>query len=340
MRVFHRSRLNVSGTDPSRVDGTPWVEVRPTSFLPQRQDSGPVLVAVDGSDRGWEALEWATAEAAARQCVLRIVHVFAWPLTVDALGVVAVNRLESGAREAAELVVERAACDARLIAPELVITTHLQEGAVGSAILREGRRDALIVLGRARPSGLLRPRSGSPAWQVARHAACPVAVIGLGNDAPPGPSAARVVVGVDGTEGSTAALGFAFRAALRRGVGVTALHAWLPRHPADVEGKVDDLDSGQSLRHHMFDAALTIWRDAFPEVDVQPKLVAAPVGPALLAESAAAALLVVGSSGHGRVHGTFFGSVGHTVLRSAHSPVAVVRGPVEAAGAAASGAPG
>jgi nucleotide-binding universal stress UspA family protein len=259
---------------------------------------------------------------------------------VDALGVVALNRLESGAREAAELVVERAACDARLIAPELVVTTHLQEGAVGSAILREGRRDALIVLGRARSSGLLRPLSGSPAWQVARHAACPVAVIGLGNDAPPGPSAARVVVGVDGTEGSTAALGFAFRAALRRGVGVTALHAWLPRHPADVEGKVDDLDSGQSLRHHMFDAALTIWRDAFPEVDVQPKLVAAPVGPALLAESAAAALLVVGSSGHGRVHGTFFGSVGHTVLRSAHSPVAVVRGPVEAAGAAASGAPG
>ena len=149
-----------------------------------------------------------------------------------------------------------------------------------------------------------------------------------------------MVVGVDGTEGSTAALGFAFRAALRRGVGVTALHAWLPRHPTDVEGKVDDLDSGQSFRHHMFDAALTIWRDAFPEVDVQPKLVPAPAGPALLAESTAAALLVVGSSGHGRVHGTLFGSVGQTVLRSAHSPVAVVRGSVEAAGAAASGAPG
>jgi nucleotide-binding universal stress UspA family protein len=75
-------------------------------------------------------------------------------------------------------------------------------------------------------------------------------------------------------------------------------------------------------------------------VDVHPKLGAPPVVPDLLAEAAAAALLVVGSTGHGRVHGTFFGSVGHTVLRSAHSPVAVVRGPVEAADAAASGAPG
>jgi nucleotide-binding universal stress UspA family protein len=340
MRAFHRSRFHLSGSDRSPVDGTPWVDAQRTSFLPQRQDSGPVLVAVDDSDRGWEALEWASAEAAARQCVLRIMHVFAWPLTVDALGGVAVNRLESGARDAAELVVERAARDARLIAPELKVTTHLQGGAVGSAILREGSRDALIVLGRPRSPGLLRPLSGSPVWQVARHAACPVAVIGLGNDVPPGPSAACVVVGVDGTDGSTAALGFAFRAALRRGVGVTALHAWLPRNPAEAEVKVDDLDSDQSFRHHMFDAALTIWRDAFPEVDVHSRLVAAPVCPALLAESAAAALLVVGSNGHGRVHGTFFGSVGHTVLRSAHSPVAVVRGSVEAAGVAAFGGPG
>lgn len=339
MRVFHRSRLNVSETDPSRVGGTPWVDARRTSFLPQRHDSGPVLVAVDDSDSAWEALEWATAEAAARQCVLRIVHVFSWPLTVDALGAVSVNRLESGARDAAELVLGRAARHARLIAPDLEVTTHLQEGAVGSAILREGRRDALIVLGRGRPSGLLRPLTGSPTWQVARNATCPVAAIGL-VDVPPGPSAARVVVGIDGTEGSTSALGFAFRAALRRGVGVTALHAWLPGRPTDLDGQVDDLGSDQSFRLHMFDAALTIWRDAFPEVDVQPKLVPAPAGPALLAESAAAALLVVGSRGHGRMHGTLFGSVGHTVLRSAQSPVAVVRGPVETQGAAATGVPG
>jgi nucleotide-binding universal stress UspA family protein len=43
--------------------------------LPSRTDEGTVLVAVDGSGQSWDALEWAAAEAAARRCTLRIVHV-------------------------------------------------------------------------------------------------------------------------------------------------------------------------------------------------------------------------------------------------------------------------
>jgi len=60
---------------------------RGTTGLPPREDTGPILVAVDGYPHGWDALEWAAAEAAARACALRIVHVINWsPLTSDAFG--------------------------------------------------------------------------------------------------------------------------------------------------------------------------------------------------------------------------------------------------------------
>jgi hypothetical protein len=45
-----------------------------------------IVVGVDGSPHRMHALDWATREAVARQCPLRIVHAFLWPLTNELMG--------------------------------------------------------------------------------------------------------------------------------------------------------------------------------------------------------------------------------------------------------------
>jgi nucleotide-binding universal stress UspA family protein len=204
MKILRRSPAMGFEAGPAHAAAKAQAAAQGTTGLPPRQDTGPIVVAVDGHPHGWDALEWAAAEAAARQCALRIVHAvsrplaadaFTWPLTVDAFG-------DAGAQEAAEHIVSEAARRARIVAPALHITTHLQAGTTAAAVLQEGGQDALIVLGRGRKAGRFSSITRSVSWQVARHASCPVAMVELFDEASRGPSAGRVVVGVDGTGGT------------------------------------------------------------------------------------------------------------------------------------------
>jgi hypothetical protein len=120
---------------------------------------------------------------------------------------------------AAEEVLEEAVSRARVIAPERRVTPHLVTGSAGGALLERSLDAGLLVLGRR--SGprrhLLSPSLLSPSLdaKVVAHARCPVAVIGPFLILPAGPSAARVVVGVDRSPRSTGAIGYAYRGAAR-----------------------------------------------------------------------------------------------------------------------------
>jgi nucleotide-binding universal stress UspA family protein len=323
MMAFRRPRAVRSGTASAHAPTTPRKAVQAAAGLLAGQDSGPVLVGVDGRARGWDALEWAAAEAAARQCTLRVVHVINWPsITADCLGGVSAAQWDAGAQHAAELALSEAARRARTIAPALRVTTHLQAGATAAAIVQERDRDALIVVGRGRETGRLRSLTRPVSWQVALHASCPVVVVGLSGEASRGPSAGRVVVGVGGTADPAAALGLAFRAARRRSVGLTVLHARGSRDSAGLE----ELGAGNGLGDPA-DAALRMGRDLFPDVTVRMRHVAGPAGPALVAESAAAALVVLGSRARGRQHRARSGSPVRDVLRAARGPIAIARTP-------------
>jgi nucleotide-binding universal stress UspA family protein len=157
MMAFRRPRAVRSGTASAHAAVTPRRAVQEAAGLLAGQDSGPVLVGVDGRARGWDALEWAAAEAAARQCTLRVVHVINWPsLMPESFGGVSAAQWDAGAQQEAELAVSEAARRARTIAPALRVTTHLQAGATAAAIVQERDRDALIVVGRGREAGRLR----------------------------------------------------------------------------------------------------------------------------------------------------------------------------------------
>lgn len=138
----------------------------------------------------------------------------------------------------------------------------------------------------------------------------------------------RVVVGVDGSPGSRAALLFALQDAARRGVPVEAVIAYRP-----PDYWVDVYAAGtchpEQTRAAELERLRTFVAEVLPEGPQPPPEVwtRAAMGTAadvLILESDGADLLVVGSGGHGALTGMLLGSVSHQCARHAPCPVTVV----------------
>jgi nucleotide-binding universal stress UspA family protein len=325
MKSLHHLRL-LGRNDVSTPLTVPGTDLGSVTQAEVGEDPRSVWVVVDGSKAGWEALDWAAAEAAARRCELGVVHEFAWPLSVDSFGVLHARVYDPDTVEAAERVVLEAVRRAHLVVPDLSVRTHLQASAPRSGICHEACGGALVVLGRDEAAGAFGVRR-CRSQRVLRRASCPVAVVGLSPRVGSGRATARVVVGIDRPRDSATILGCAFRAASRRGVGITVLHVWSPRMQSEFDAFGDEPTGSELAKRRQLDATIPGWLDAFPDVDVKQRLVRGPVGPALVAESESAALLVVGSRGRGLWRRALLGSISRSVIRSAHCPVVVVRSP-------------
>jgi len=136
----------------------------------------------------------------------------------------------------------------------------------------------------------------------------------------------RIVVGVDGSEPSKAALAWAIRQAMLTGSVVEAVMAWEP--PATYGyafPAVDDADfeknAGQALAEAIADVA-----EACESVTIKATVVYGNAARALLDAAKGASLLVVGSRGHGGFVEALLGSVGQHCVHHATCPVVVVRG--------------
>jgi nucleotide-binding universal stress UspA family protein len=132
-------------------------------------------------------------------------------------------------------------------------------------------------------------------------------------------------VDVDGTASCTPAVGFAFQAARQRGIPLTAVHAWTPDPPADLEAISGPPAMAEVLAGRTLERALDRWRSEFAGVPLVTTLVRGDPAHALVAASRGAALLVVGSRGRGHIRGTMLGSVSQSVLQHGHSPLAIIR---------------
>lgn len=285
----------------------------------------PVVVGIDGSAAALDALDWAAAEAATRGLPLRLVHACTWLAPVDPFGVLVVPADDCAYRGAAEAVLNDAVARVRSIAPDSSVTASLEVGPPFRTILDQAHDADLIVIGNRRSGRLRCVLGGSVGVQVVAQATCPVAVVPAFHQVSPGPSVARVVVGIDAADRSVDAIGYAFQAAEQRGIALTAVHAWTPRGPAEAGGEADDVAAGEAAGLRLLDDALVRWMDKFPGVPVEPRLVRGCPADALIAESAGAALTVVGTRGRGCVRGALLGSVSQMLIRRAHSPVAVLR---------------
>jgi nucleotide-binding universal stress UspA family protein len=140
------------------------------------------------------------------------------------------------------------------------------------------------------------------------------------------PSPGQVVVASDGSELSAAAVRFAFQAAARRRSDLIVICAWTPPF-AGYQRIVLGLHQLVRAELHAVYETLTPHRLEFPEVEVEVKLVRrkdSHHGRALVAESATAALIVLGSQERRSLAGWFSDGFVPSVLEHARCPVAVV----------------
>ncbi|WP_067461213.1 universal stress protein [Actinomadura macra] len=282
-----------------------------------------IIVGVDGSDQSIAATRWASDEARRRNASLRVVYVvtpWLFDFPVDPRAGAAREWLLKGGEE----IVERAVAAARENSPGIEVT-GVQKGGQAAEVLIEEAQDALMLVVGTRGTGTLTGLVlGSVSLQVASHAGRPTVVVHDSGPADHG----EIVVGVDGSPGSGAAVGFAFEEAASRGARVRAVLAWT--HPASTvpkELRPDDPESRTAERERVLAESLAGWRERFPQVVVTQEVVHQRAVRALAGASAGADLLVVGSRGRGGFPGLLLGSVGRAMLHRAHCPVALVPPP-------------
>jgi nucleotide-binding universal stress UspA family protein len=288
-----------------------------------RPASRPVVVGVDESGSS-AALRWAVDEARRRSAPLCIVH--ALDQRHSPAFVLANPVFVADERRAAEQVLDAVAAMARELVPGLDVRPLLEVGQPAVVLLERAPVADLVVLGSRGRGGFTGLLLGSTSLQVAMHAAGVVVVVPCAPDSTgAGPSAGRIIVGVDGSPSSECALQFAFTRARHGGLGLTAVRAWQsPAIYVDVPSSPKWQQAEKEEQAQLVED-LAPWRDRYPEVEVVERIVLGNAGAALVDESAGAELLVVGSRGRGGFAGLLLGSVSHAALHHARCPVAVVR---------------
>jgi nucleotide-binding universal stress UspA family protein len=293
----------------------------------------PVVVGVDGSPPAAWALDWAAAEAALRGAPLEVLQAFSsdYPAARSAgPGEPVPQQPTSAIQAAAEHGCAEAVARARGAHPGLVVTGRTVADDPGAAIVAASTTAELVVVG-ARGLGRIRGLlMGSVSTYVTPRAQCPVVVVRER------PSRSlpelRVVVGVDGSADSAAALRYAFEAADRQKLGLTLVHTWdldVDATAAALAWSVDWHQADEQERALVAEAVAGFAAE-FPAVDVRRHVVRSHPVAELARQSVNAALLVLGTRGRRTAKGMVLGSVSQSVLHDAHCPVAVVKASDEA----------
>jgi nucleotide-binding universal stress UspA family protein len=282
--------------------------------------NAPIVVGVDGSAGAESALAWAADEALRRKAPLRLVHamdVRRYAARWQDLPPVQDHRDMSWS------VLTSAIVDVEDV--DIQVEPVLEVGRPVDVLLEHARQAQLLVVGSRGRSELVELLLGSISLHLAMRSPCPVVVIRPVQPRTPGPSAGRVVVGVDGSESSDSAVRFAFDEADQRGVGLTAVHAWLAPSYANGATPPRAWEVAGAEERAILAERVAGWAAKYPDLDVVCRTVHGDPASVLVAHSIGAALTVVGSHCVGGLSGLLLGSVSHAVLHHAGSPVVVVR---------------
>ena len=230
-----------------------------------------VAVGYDGSEAAQAAVRWAAEYAASGGYRLRVVHAWVWPIFTKKLG--PVKGVEgSGLRHGAEVVLaegvelaRQAVAEAHRRSPRGPAATTeaaepdsgvegVMETGLPAAVLRDAASDArLLVVSSRGLGGVLGHVAGSICLDLAGSSPCPLMVIHRPRLA--GQAAGPVVVGIDGTSRSSAALAGAARLAEVLGTTLQVVHIDQSRGGArEGHGRHGPLH-GQELLDHTLEEA-------------------------------------------------------------------------------------
>ncbi|AEA22970.1 universal stress protein [Pseudonocardia benzenivorans] len=286
-----------------------------------------VVVGVDGSRHCLDAAVWAAREADRRGLRLRLVEVVEWQGVVAGHpeAVRAAAQVRSELRSIARRDVDRTAAHVDALLPDMPVSAEVCDGVPVDVLGEASEHAALLAIGR--------PVGG---WggtllgvALAGRSACPLVFV---NELPDAGPDDPVVVGVDGSPDSDAALEVAFAEARDRNVYLRVLHAWsdVPLDAcADPAVEFGDFASG--VRASVYERVAPYAR-RHPDVEVRHSTTRDHPERALRELSANAHLVVIGAGG--RSGGLGLGQVSRRIVTTARCPVMVV-GPRMRAGATA-----
>jgi nucleotide-binding universal stress UspA family protein len=272
--------------------------------------SNGIVAGYDGSPGGEQALQWAVREAQVRRTVLTVCVAWA-PADLAMLSEAAVDDL---ARQRGEEILEHGVEYARSMLGPGVVRPLLARESAAKVLCERSSTAEMIVLGARGRGGVAGLKTGSVAWQVAVHGHGAVVMIrGQRHvaDHAPGP----VVVGVDGSPASQAAIAFAVGEAVLHAAPLLAVCAL-----SDAPGRLGGAREMQADFSH----AMTACERKHPEVIVLQQVEQGSPRAALLDAAPKARLVVVGCRGRGGVPGMNLGSVAQAMLAYAPCPVGVI----------------
>ena len=274
-----------------------------------------IVVGVSGKPSGDSALNWALDFASAHHTDVELVHVVddRWTTLTRSLTGTALLDAEHELRMRAE---QASAKHANLH----IHPTVLEGSPVDSLVERADGSDLLVIgshsLGRF--EGLV---FSTRSAHIAALATVSVAVVKHGNET----AGTGVVVGVDGSASSVAAVDFAAREADRLGQSLTAVYAWQAlapwRNEVDEYEHPDPTDSDRLV----LSEALAGLAEEYPDLQVTPRLSRELPVDALLTASAGARLLVVGTHGRHSTGQMWLGSVSHELVLALPCTMVVMR---------------
>ncbi|MEV0646417.1 universal stress protein [Phytomonospora sp. NPDC050363] len=287
--------------------------------------NAPIVVGIDREPDSADALVWAIDEAEATQRPLRLVHAYEWlvdqppffhPVGNNRLDVVSRVDFEQRGRR----IAEDAEVFVRAMSSRLPVTTHVVEGTPSRVLTEEGRQASALVLGSHARGFAGRVLMGSVSSAVVSRPPCPVTVVRAVIDPESRDDATRpIVVGVDGSPSSRAALRFAVGHAAAHKRRLVLVHSWHKLSRRSAGTAHEQLDVRDNWLHGVVDHI----RQEHPALDIVRAVASEAPAATLVDWSRRARLVVVGAS----EHHSHIGSVTQALLHHAWSPVTVVPAP-------------
>lgn len=293
---------------------------------------GAIVIAVDGSVGSNRAILWGVDQAGLEHRPLILAHaisaaaVSSWMIepTYDPSGAIDACR-EAGKAQIAGAVVLATERDASVDVYPVVTESDPRD------MLLELAEDAsMLVLGSRGHGPMARLFLGSVSLAVTQHAACPVAVVRGGPEAPGAQHGDReptsgVLVGVDGTDRSSAALEFAYRLSSVRSLELTVLHAYwdeqATRYPS-LAGTTAVADAEDE--HLLIGEVVAGMAEKFPDVTVHLDVVHDLPRAALMRAARNADVVVVGAHPTTSLYDLLTDEVSRQLVGRAPCPVVVV----------------
>ena len=284
-----------------------------------------IVVGVDGSSHGREALKWALAAARSRNARLRAVHAWSVPSLLrpgELTG--SVDGLLGALRDSAAEVLIGELEPIRDEDNGTPVEEVVVEQQPAEALVQASAEADLLVVGSRGLGSLAGTLLGSVSQQCVQHARCPIAVIHSAHHG----DRSRIVVGFDGSTGARTALEWATEEAGRRRTSVLAVCAY-NETPAVAAAGPWSSGALSELRQGLRLGAERVLEEAerfVGAIPVSTRAVHGPTANALLVAASDAQLLVVGSRGRGGFKSLVLGSVSQYCAARAPGAVVVVRG--------------